>query len=144
MNIEDAIRAKLLSLPALSALVGERIRPEPDPDDAYPFILYEQADRVRLETLDGYIDTDQFSMSLEVYAATKASAKSVMKAFCVPTDNGGILGFSGELTDGEDTVEVQDITVEDESSEWIPPVDGANDGVHLYSLTLVISQSGGE
>lgn len=78
MEIEEALVARLLAWPGLTALIGQRLYPEEIPqNDSLPAVFYLDISDNKVHTLTGIHRVEQPIKQFTVYAATKASAKAV-------------------------------------------------------------------
>jgi hypothetical protein len=127
MTGEQAIRTRLLSIGAITALIGQRIWPHTAPSSSaahtLPYIVYRAVDKVHEHHLNGASGVCFSRVQLDLiavdYEAVKILANTVREA---------LDGFRGDVTVGTDLVRVVHCNLELEIDDYDPPIDGSQKG----------------
>lgn len=128
MTIEEAIQGLIVADVTVQALVGTRVYPDQAPESsAYPRIVYQQAERQPVMTMQGPVASNKYTLDLEINARTKSSAKAVAKAV-----RDLLLGYRGSPSG----VRVMGIFGETESDDHDIPQHGDERGIFSVSMTL--------
>lgn len=77
MTLEEALTARLLAHPGLTALIGNRFDWDEMPPGNTPYVVVQCISDVKLHTHDGQAKTEQPSYQFTAYAATRAGARAV-------------------------------------------------------------------
>lgn len=79
MEIEEAIRTYLLTVPGLVSLIGDKVMPdEVGGGVALPLITYQKISDRKLHTLSGQLAVERPIWQYTVYAATKDAARAII------------------------------------------------------------------
>jgi hypothetical protein len=93
VEVEEALREKLLADATVSSLLGSRLYPLQAPqNEPYPFALYARASWRQEMALAGPVNLKHASIRLSVYAASYASLKA-----CVRAVEDDLQGYRGTL-----------------------------------------------
>ena len=108
MALEYTLPAYLMAHAGLSALVGDKVYPDMEPQNVeQPYVCFEVISREKLYTHDGYTTTSIYSLQVSTYAASKDDAIEIAAqvfaamdawptaapdnvGFCVQEGEGGI------------------------------------------------------
>jgi hypothetical protein len=131
--IGEALRTKLLSYQAVSALIGQRMYPDALVEGAtLPAVVYYVTSTNRQHNLDGVEKFAQARFTIECYALTRATCSAISKAIRetgISSFRGVISGytFCGILFDSAD--------------EYLQesPTDGNQEHRYLVSFDLLVS-----
>lgn len=116
MNIEQAIRSRLIADADIVALIGERVYPASAPQrQARPYIVYGLDDEERAPRRHGNLVDGQLAFDLvaDTYAAVKDLQHKVRRCLDTWRDNA-----------------VRRVTVEGITDQYEAPADGAEVGFH--------------
>ncbi len=128
MTIEEALVALVTADAPMLALIGTRIYPtQPEAKATFPYVIYEQADAKTTMTYGGPKRLNSWTMDLECWALTKASAKAVSKAL-----RNLLLGHRGD----SGGLFIQGIFDQTESDDSASPQHGDERGLFAVSMTL--------
>ena len=131
MQIEEAIYARLMADTSITTLIGDRLYPAQGPQSTtLPVVVYGQAYQKRVQSLTGYINLNQYTMRLDLWASTYKVAKTVYHALRT-----NLLGFQGELS-GDVTVNGIFEEGGDDGAE--PPAHDEETGLYTAGIDLAI------
>lgn len=127
MTGEQAIRTRLLSVSAITALVGQRIWPHTAPSasatNTLPYIVYRAVDKVREHHLNGASGVCFSRVQLDLIGVDYEAVKILSNAARNALD-----GFRGDVTVASDLVRVVHCNLELEIDDYDPPIDGSQKG----------------
>jgi hypothetical protein len=137
-EIEQHLRTYLLSFPAVTDVVGTRIRPNhaAQEGDAYPYVIYHRVSNHRWRSTGGDVGVAQPRIQFDCYGDTYAKASSARAAIA-----GVIAGFTTPTSSGSGGVCLLSLRVEDERDDYEEPVHGEEIGEHVCSLDVMVIYS---
>lgn len=146
MSLEASYRKYLVSLPAVAALVGERVSPlKSKKYQGQPRIEYEQLSGANLGDLSGPSGVNRALYQVSCWGADYQGAKALAAAITGSEDEPALDGFQGWMGGtGEDDggTWIQMARVEESSDDEQPPIDGSDEGLSRVILdALIISNS---
>jgi hypothetical protein len=125
MHIEDAIVAYLIGLPAISALISNRIFPEEVPQkQSLPAVTYILISDSKIHTLTEQLNIERPNYQLTVYALTKAGARAVADQIKI-----ALVDYQGSLSG----VTIQKIELQTEMTSLEKSADGT---LQIYTHDL--------
>ena len=128
--IEESVRLRLIAKSAVSALVGERIRPyKPAQTDVLPFVIIRSNSEVNVNTLDYRGGLVQADISVVAAAETIAGARALATAIRTNNTDPGT-GLAGDSWDQAD-VTVQACLLERTEMDFIPYEEGSDEGYYV-------------
>lgn len=78
MEIDEAVKAYLLTKTALTALIGQQIYPDIIPSNAtYPCVVYLKVSDAKIHTLTGQLEIERPVFQFSAYSTGKASTRAV-------------------------------------------------------------------
>lgn len=136
---EQGLMALLADDAAVSAFVGERIRPHVAPQtDAFPLITYKRRDAKHEHNMKGPSGLCQSMVEVSAFARSYADAISLREAIRKKLD-----GFNGlvkiEVDGISDDVTIRKCFLDSDSESYIEMEDGNQIGV--YSVTMLFSMA---
>lgn len=137
MSWKEALRTHLLTLTALTALVGTRVQfTRRQQGDALPGLVFYGLSLPVEHTLDGSpVSPRDVLLVIECHGATGAQAEAVAAAVRAAAP-GGLDGFAGTMG----PLRVQRLLVtEGGRDEFTPDPSGADAGTHVVSLEATLS-----
>lgn len=131
MELEEAIYAKLIATSAVTDLVGTRIYPVQAPQSStLPVVIYGQAFQKRVQSLTGCINLNQYSLRLDLWSNSYATAKALYHAL-----RDTLLGYQGDLAGG---VTVNGIFEDGGDDGAEPPAHDEETGLFTAGIDLAI------
>ena len=105
MSAETDLRALLLTVPAVTALIGSRIASDRiEQGTARPFVMYTRTGTVPYTTIDGQVMATQALIEIQCWADSRAQADAVaeavttaIRATTTQTVTGQSAAYDGEL-----------------------------------------------
>lgn len=128
---ETAVAALLTADATIAQLIAARLYPNQGPEDAvFPYVVYHQASRVNVKTFGGPLKLSRYSMGLDCYGSSYASAKAVAGAVCNVLD--GFRGTAGS----NPSIAIRGTFQEDEGDDYDPPQHGEERGPDVVRVTV--------
>lgn len=122
ITIGDALAGMLITTPSITAIVGNRVKPQKNPEKpVYPSIVYHKISGSPEYSMDGESGLTQCRVQLDLYAPTYKACKDLAGA--VQLALSGFAGTMGDPTQG--TVPVGAAFLLDED-------DGYNDSLEVF------------
>ena len=121
---ERAVREILIADADVAGLIGRRIYAQQPPQGAeQPYIVYTRISTTRFPHMGGPTVDVQLRLQLDLYAADPTAARELAKAVRLALD-----GYSVRVTVTEGYLDISSITLEGDSDNWAPPLDGGELG----------------
>lgn len=135
ISIEVAIRHRLVTSPAVSALLGDRIEPSFSSEQTrLPRAVYTRLISDHQHHMGGASGLVFVRVQIDIFADTFSEMEQIGEAVRNRLD-----GFRGNITVGADTVWLQQVHLEDARDQAVDPTDGSDRGIFRRLLDFRIS-----
>lgn len=137
--IDAALRAKILEVPGVSDLIGDRLYSEQAPmNPTSPYAVLSMSDSASHRTLGGAMKSANARFSCAVWATTRDGASTIAGLISARSADDGIDGFRGTMGYGDAAVFAQCVTVTNRSHGSFAPQSGEESYLYLAQFDISI------
>ena len=132
---EACIYHRLVTSPAVFALVGNRIEPSMSSENTQlPRAVYTRLSGSPEFFLQGESGIGYYTIQFDIFASSYAAADAVGEAF-----RNRLSGFRGVVTVGSESRRFHMIKLEATRDNYVPPFDGSDTPVYRRSMDFIVS-----